>query len=52
MRIERFDALFARALDDGPPAAIERLMKQRRQNLLRRLPGQVVEQNFSHDSGT
>ena len=48
MRVERLDAFFGGRLHHDPPTAVERLLQQRRQDLLWRLPLQVIEENFRH----
>jgi hypothetical protein len=48
MRIERLDAFFGRRLHHDSPTTIEGLLQQCRQNLLRRLPFEVIEKNFCH----
>ena len=51
MRIERFDALLRGRLNHNAPAALERLLQQRRQDLFRRLPFEVIEEDFSQCGG-
>jgi hypothetical protein len=43
MRVERFDAFLGGSLHHNAPAAIERLLQQRWQDLFRRLALQVIE---------
>src|SRR5262245_29134671 len=45
-RVERLDALFARGLDRGAPAALERPFEQVRQDVVERAALQMVEINF------
>ena len=45
-RVERLDALLARGLDRGAPAALERALEQRRQHVLQRPPLEMVEIDF------
>src|SRR5438477_4548537 len=48
LRVERLDALLGGRLHDHPPAALERFLKQRRQDFLQRLAFEVVEEDFRH----
>ena len=50
--VKRLHALFGHALDHDAPAALERFMQERRQDLFGSLPLQMIEENFSHDNGT
>jgi hypothetical protein len=48
MGVERLNALFRGGLDNDAPAALERFQQERRQDLLRCLSFQVIEEDFSH----
>ena len=48
MSVERLNALFRGGLDNDAPAALELFQQERRQDLLRCLSFQVIEEDFSH----
>ena len=48
MGIERLNTLFRGGLHHDPPATLKRLLQERRQHLLRRLPLEVIEEDFGH----